>query len=299
MKKQKYIITLVETSTNKAFSTLFGTKNIIFFILAVLLSLAIISYPIQRIIQNVEYNIHLSNLRQENQLLKEALISWDNRMNMVESNIKEIYQRNEHIREIVVQANVNTGYGVGGPSYLSRVNLLNKPEVNQRAEQLQILESRVSSMHTAVRSIEGQMFDRMKEIAHYPSIRPASKGWFTSFFGIRRDPFTGKNTDHPGLDISLPEGTPIYATAGGVVKAVNTSYTRNQGYGKYVMIEHGHGIETLYAHLSEIKVKTGQKVDRWDVIGLSGDTGKSTAPHLHYGVFANGQPQNPLHFILN
>ena len=73
----------------------------------------------------------------------------------------------------------------------------------------------------------------------------------------------------------------------------------NKGYGKYILIDHGYGYETLYAHLSKIYVEEGQMVKRWDLIGLTGNTGKSTAPHLHYGVLVHGEPKNPFHFILH
>ena len=112
---------------------------------------------------------------------------------------------------------------------------------------------------------------------------------------MKNDPFTGYRQMHHGLDIANHRGTPIIATADGRVSSVG----RNSGLGKIVAIDHGYGFRTRYAHLSEIKVKRGQRVKRGDVIGLMGSTGYSTGPHLHYEVIRNGKTVNPIKYILN
>jgi murein DD-endopeptidase MepM/ murein hydrolase activator NlpD len=128
-----------------------------------------------------------------------------------------------------------------------------------------------------------------------PSIRPCDIGWISSRFGMRRDPFTGKQAFHRGLDFSLPVGTPVRATADGVVTAVE----KQRGLGRLVKIDHGGGVETLYGHLQEAKVKHGEHVVRGQVIALSGSSGRSTAPHLHYEVRLGGRAVNPLSYILD
>lgn len=133
-----------------------------------------------------------------------------------------------------------------------------------------------------------------ENLKHIPSIPPVS-GRFSSGFGIRRDPFTGGIEFHKGIDISAPKGTPIIATADGVVEKATWN---SGGYGNHVVINHGNGIKTLYAHMSKVLVRKGQKVRRGQVIGLVGSTGKSVAPHVHYEVYLNGNPVNPLRYIL-
>jgi len=118
-------------------------------------------------------------------------------------------------------------------------------------------------------------------------------GKITSGFGMRIDPFNGRWAFHSGVDIKGRVGMPIRATAFGVVKRIGYS----RGYGKYVVIYHGKGFSTLYAHLSRIKVRKGQKVKRGDVVGLMGNTGRSTGPHLHYEVRLGKKPINPLRFM--
>ncbi|WP_192401661.1 peptidoglycan DD-metalloendopeptidase family protein [Thermoanaerobacterium thermosaccharolyticum] len=115
----------------------------------------------------------------------------------------------------------------------------------------------------------------------------------TSPFGGRTDPVKGTNEYHTGVDFGVPLGTEIKAAADGVVVQAGT----NGGYGNSVSIEHGGGMETLYGHLSKVLVSVGQKVKQGDIIGLSGSTGKSTGPHLHFEVRKNGQPVNPMTYL--
>jgi murein DD-endopeptidase MepM/ murein hydrolase activator NlpD len=127
-----------------------------------------------------------------------------------------------------------------------------------------------------------------------PSIWP-TKGWISSNFGYRTSPFTGKREFHKGLDISGPSGTPVYAPANGKVSFTGT----DGGYGLCIVLNHGNGITTRYAHLNRTGVKVGQNVSRGEMIGLMGNTGRSTGPHLHYEVRLNGVFVNPERFILN
>ncbi|HEY9880555.1 MAG TPA: M23 family metallopeptidase [Leptolyngbyaceae cyanobacterium] len=116
----------------------------------------------------------------------------------------------------------------------------------------------------------------------------------SSQFGLRRNPFGGGNYEmHEGLDFKGPIGRGVYATADGAVVKVLT----DKGYGKYIVIDHDYGYETLYAHLSEFKVEVGDKVERGDLIGYLGNTGRSSGPHLHYGIYRNGQPVNPRYYL--
>ncbi len=150
---------------------------------------------------------------------------------------------------------------------------------------LQTLESRLSTVRKGVERQE-------KLAAATPSIWPA-KGWLTSSFGGRSDPFTGGSAFHQGLDISASKGQAVYATADGRVES-----TGFQGeYGNLIVVAHDFGITTRYGHLSGFNVKAGQTVHRGDVIGYVGSTGRSTGPHLHYEILANGKLLNPLQLL--
>jgi len=122
-----------------------------------------------------------------------------------------------------------------------------------------------------------------------PSIWPVA-GWLTSSFGTRTDPFTGDSDFHPGLDISADYGQPVLATGDAVVESAGP----NGSYGNMVVLDHQFGIVTKYGHLSRIAVQPGQEVNRGDVIGYVGSTGRSTAAHLHYEIWMNGKLTNPM-----
>lgn len=116
-----------------------------------------------------------------------------------------------------------------------------------------------------------------------------TKGWLTSYFGMRKSPFTGRRVMHEGLDIAANVGTPVIATADGIVARVGYS----PSYGKEVVIDHGYGYRTIFGHSSKILVKPGQRVRRGDKVALVGNTGRSTGPHLHYELRMNGVPIDP------
>ena len=127
-----------------------------------------------------------------------------------------------------------------------------------------------------------------------PSDKPVKTAAFTSGYGIRSDPFRGGAAMHAGIDLSGPVGTPIYATANGVV---TTAGYNSGGYGNLVKIDHGRGIETRYGHLASMSVRPGDRVTRGQQIGRMGSTGRSTGSHLHYEVRIDGRAVNPVPFM--
>ncbi|KTW16162.1 M23 family metallopeptidase [Sphingomonas sanguinis] len=138
-----------------------------------------------------------------------------------------------------------------------------------------------------------KMDARPNGVIAIPSVHPVEKLQFTSNFGIRTDPFRGTAAMHAGVDIPGPVGTPIYATADGIVDHASWQ----GGYGNMVEINHGKGIATRYGHLSKILVADGARVTRGQLIALMGSTGRSTGPHLHYEVRMDGHAVNPVPFL--
>jgi murein DD-endopeptidase MepM/ murein hydrolase activator NlpD len=127
-----------------------------------------------------------------------------------------------------------------------------------------------------------------------PSDKPVKTAAFTSGFGVRSDPFQFRAAMHAGIDLAGPVGTPIYATADGIVESAGWN---SGGYGNLIKIDHGKGIETRYGHLSKVEVKAGQHVKRGEEIARMGSTGRSTGSHLHYEVRIAGKPVNPIPFM--
>ncbi len=177
----------------------------------------------------------------------------------------------------------------GGPAAIA------PPELMLAAAQRQL--PVLSAVLTAdVRpALEATLEAEADQQAAFPDGKPvAGEAKVSSEFGLRSNPFGGSRYEvHEGIDFAGPVGRPILATADGTV--VKADYER--GYGNHVEIDHGYQYETLYAHLSRMTVKMGDQVQRGDIIGYLGNTGRSSGPHLHYGIYRNGQAVNPRYFL--
>ncbi len=152
----------------------------------------------------------------------------------------------------------------------------------------------VSDLTERSRELERFYQDQSVLLASTPSVWPV-RGYLSASFGNRLDPFTGQPDFHPAIDVSAPLGTKVTAPADGVVLSVGPK----GAYGNAIVVDHQYGIVTRYGHLSGFAVKPGQRIKRGDILGYVGQTGRATAPHLHYEVWVRDQAQNPIHFILD
>jgi hypothetical protein len=169
----------------------------------------------------------------------------------------------------------------------------NKLTINNVNKKLTELKDQSSVIDQKIAEIFAQSKDKIRFVNATPNRMPF-EGWITSEFGMRKHPIFGGMRMHYGLDIAGPIGTPVHATAEGrVVWAGGRS-----GYGNLVILDHGYGVSTLYAHLSAIDVKLGDVVPRGDLIGKVGSTGSSTGPHCHYEVQVDGIPTDPTAYIV-
>jgi murein DD-endopeptidase MepM/ murein hydrolase activator NlpD len=142
--------------------------------------------------------------------------------------------------------------------------------------------------------IDQKLLDRKMFLASTPTLMP-TRGWITSYYGPRISPYSGRLKMHEGLDLGAKPGTPIFAPADGIVIYSGTK----PGFGNTLSIDHGYGLETIYAHARSLKVKKGKYLKRGDLIAEVGNTGYSTGPHLHYEIRINGIPIDPLFYILD
>lgn len=262
--------------------------------------------------------------------LRQTTARLENRELYIASQLEEIQHQRRQIQEFAKEINVlksklialngfekkiriianieKTGatenlFGVGGsiPEDLdTRIPLKDKHNSLMRDmhEQIQQLNNATISQQQEFESLLKSLEDQQNLLASTPAIRPVSrsvKSWVTSRFGYRKSPFTGRREFHRGFDISSRQGTPILATADGVVTFVG----KKGLLGTTVIIDHGHGVVTRYGHCSKILKKRGERVKRWETIALMGNTGRSTGPHVHYEVRLNGVPVNPEKYILN
>lgn len=162
------------------------------------------------------------------------------------------------------------------------------------AQRIEIASQDSQVLERKVMQLWENLSERQNFIRATPSVRP-TRGWFSSRFGIRADPFTGRPTMHSGLDLASRYGAPVTATADGIVTFVGYQ----NGYGNIVAIDHGYGIQTRYAHNSRVYVQVGDQIRRYDVIAAVGSSGRSTGAHVHYEVRVRGVAVDPINYILD
>lgn len=233
----------------------------------------------------------LRRLRHENDALVAKTREYEQRHGQLQTRLHEL-------EGIVTKLGVMAGIekvlpdarlgGVGGLMNLETVSPSLEPAAFDGAEKT------VADLQTRSRQLETFFADQRVLLASTPSVWPV-RGYLSAGFGQRPDPFTGQRDFHSGIDISTPTGTKVLAPADGVV----VSCAARGGYGNALILDHGFGVVTRYAHLDGFNVRPGQRVRRGDVVGFVGNTGRSTAPHLHYEVWVRDQAQNPIHFILD
>ena len=246
-----------------------------------------------------------SRLQQENHALETAVAGLEGKVSNLREEIDSVYEAGNMMAAAINLPPLDSetfAAGVGGRGHLEFANAeVSAPPASERSEVGSMGDDLSQMLRQARIQRQGFMAmldtlsDRETVRGRIPSIRPVDTGWLSSRFGFRNDPFTTKQTFHRGLDFSIPVGTPVRVTGDGVVKAVQ----QQRGFGRVVKIDHGDGIVTVYAHLDEALVKKGALVSRGEVIARSGNSGRSSAPHLHYEIRVGGRPVNPLSYILD
>lgn len=238
----------------------------------------------------------LSEVRTENAELIGEMSRMNDQISDLKKKMSLLAQRGEMLRILADLERPDLAVqpaGIGGPAQAQGQEALSlSPRAAEFMEKAQIdIDELLRDAEIELASFEeiGRNLQRKKEVLdHTPSIVPAT-GYFSSGFGFRRDPFTGRIHRHQGIDIANRVGTPVYAAADGIV--VYRGYSRAMG--NMIVIDHKYDYRTYYGHLSKFHVQKGQHVRRWDKIGEMGNTGRSTGPHLHYGVKYEGKYKNP------
>ena len=240
----------------------------------------------------------IDRLRAENDRLMERYEKLRINLAEIDSRYQDLVNKEQTLRlafDLPEIPSEERQLGIGGPISPAIARMSAQERIAYKTEQEVDRLLRLSSFELEkYQEVEESLHDVKDRLAHTPTIWP-SKGWSSRGFGMKHDPFTGYRQMHRGIDIANHHGTPIIASADGKVKSITSS----SGLGKLISLDHGYGLTTLYGHLSEVKVKRGQRVKRGDVIALMGNTGWSTGPHLHYEVRLNGRPVNPQKYILN
>ena len=275
-------------------------------IVAVLVCTTYIIYDYQRLRETVSdtkrLQHRLSSKSEEITNQRKQIQQFAGEINTLKSKLLVLNEFETKIRiiaNIEKSKNQESLFGVGGaiPADLdASVPLTEKHnslirEMHEKTKQIEVATVKQADSFD---SLLNYLEDQVTLLAATPAVRPV-RGWKTSGFGYRKSPFTGLREFHKGLDIATRQGTPIVATADGIV-----SFAGNKGLlGRIITIDHGHGMITRYGHAYKILKKTGEPVKRGEKIALVGSTGRSTGPHLHYEVLLNGIRVNPEKYIIN
>lgn len=243
-------------------------------------------------------------LQQQNEALKENYLVLDERARKLQGRMKDLEERDNDIYRAIFEANP-----IPDSSRLIELEQQREMKLVMALDRFELEESIVSTLQNLERrmAFQDKSYEQIAEfiknkeqlLASTPAIQPVSNSDLkrvASGFGYRIDPIYKTPRFHAGLDFTAPQGTPIYSTANGVAKIAGNA---GNGYGNYVVINHGYGYETVYGHMYRVKVRVGERVQRGDIIGYVGSTGKSTGPHCHYEVHKNGQRIDPVYFFYN
>ena len=240
----------------------------------------------------------------ENQSLRQEISSFNKDLNLILEVLGDIQLRDDNIYRAIFETDPYPDYkrqlGTGGNSikYKKYENMEYGDLVIEISKKIELIEKKLASQSKSFDEVFDLTKEKQKMIKSIPSIQPVSNRDLTriaSGFGLRMHPIYKIIKMHKGMDFTAPIGTEIYATGDGVVEKVGWV----GGYGKTIMINHGFGYKTRYAHCSKYNCRKGQKVKRGDLIGFVGNTGQSSGPHLHYEVFKNNRQINPVNFFFN
>lgn len=240
-------------------------------------------------------------LKGEVDVYKEELARLNNDMDLVNKVLNDIEKRDEDLYRVALYADEFPKelrvMGTGGSEKYSYLDGYSNSELLKKtSERMDLLEQRLQGQSLSFKELLELAKNKEKMLASIPAIQPVSNKnlrEMASGFGYRIDPIYKTRRMHTGMDFTARIGTSVYATGDGVVESLEVS---GWGYGRCIVINHGYGYKTRYAHLSAFKVKRGQKIKRGELIGLVGNTGKSTGPHLHYEVEKGGKKVNPVHY---
>jgi murein DD-endopeptidase MepM/ murein hydrolase activator NlpD len=241
--------------------------------------------------------IQLERTEDQNRRYADKVVEIDERLKQLEKRDNDVYRSIFEASPIPDSARAKQ---IENKKELQKVAKMDNQELTDGLyKTLNIIYNRVMHQEKSYEEIEHMVLNKEKLLASTPAIQPVSNkdlNRLSSGFSYRIDPIYKTVKFHAGLDFSAPQGTPIYATADGVVRVAGNL---GNGYGKHVIINHGYQYSTLYGHMYRIKVRVGQSIKRGEVIGYVGNTGKSTGPHVHYEVMKGGRHLDPIYFFYN
>jgi murein DD-endopeptidase MepM/ murein hydrolase activator NlpD len=263
----------------------------------VILSCLLANLLLSLLVSQFFLNYRVTTLKANEKALTGQLQTMSGRLDDAEKNLASLAQTDDFLRLLANLPAISRDVrevGVGGGSE-DLPDYSQNPAVSSTLWTLDKVEREIQLQMSSFQEINARLLANQEVLDHTPSLRPVEGGYISSGFGYRRDPFTGRTSMHPGVDIPQKSGTPVFATATGQVVYADRYYS----YGKLVMIDHDNGYQTVYGHLHTIDVKIGEYVQKGQQVGTVGATGRATAPHLHYEIRIAGKPVDPLDYFFD
>ena len=303
MRKSKYIydpLTLAYKKVERTWKHILRDTSL--FLLASALLGVLFFFVIQLVIDSPKEK----SLKRE---LDEVLLTYeqlDERLNKLMLVVGNMEKRDDEIYRVIFESEPPpaeirlSGLAGGALRYESIQDLSNGVLLEKTSRKVDELTKRIAIQSESLDELASLANNKEALLDALPAIRPVKDQpgtRFSSGFGYRIHPIYKVRKKHPGVDFSAKKGTPIYASADGIV--ISNDVFGGRGFGKHITISHGFGYHTLYAHMDKAIKKRGQRVKRGDLIGYIGNTGRSTAPHLHYEVIKNGRRVNPINYFFN
>lgn len=240
-------------------------------------------------------------LQAENEALRKQLIATQSTIKNLDQEVDDLAKvDNKMYRSILGMETISLDErkgGVGGADMYKKFDIYSEETskiLKKTAQNLETLEQSVSIQKSSFEDIKAEYNQNKKKMTHLPAIKP-TRGGIISGFGKRYHPILKYRRQHDGLDFQARTGSKIFATGGGVVKHASRKGT----FGRLLIIDHGYGYETYYAHLSSFakNIRPGMRVKRGQLVAYSGNSGMSTGPHLHYELHKDGEAVNPINFL--
>jgi murein DD-endopeptidase MepM/ murein hydrolase activator NlpD len=291
MKGKRLTLTVIPETGGRAYTI--GLPHSALLVLVLVSAVSLLAFAVL-VKMGVEKAMNASAVRmqsEENRIIMERIEDFNSEIASISAKVETLKTLGKHVRELsnikhipddALTDQVDGGGGWRGESE------------DVVSERLDMLVRETSSARGSFEELLSSLSGQERLLRHTPSIRPAA-GWLISGYGYTKNPFTGRTEMHKGVDIAAVEGTPICATADGVVSFVGNK----PGYGLTVIIDHGANISTWYGHCSIAKVNPGQGVKRGMVIASIGKTGQAIGPHVQYEVRVSGEPVDPEDFFLD
>ncbi len=300
-RKEKYIFNTHTLSYEKA---VVGWGTRIFRVFGFIISTLIFSLVISTIYYKFFDSPKEKILKAELSEMKDQYYVLGQDVDKLSSVLGDLHYRDGNIYRVMFEADpISDDEWQAGSGGVNKYRFLEKYDngdlIKDIAVKVDKLKKQMVIQSKSYDQIADMVKNQTKMLASIPSIQPVPNKkleHMASGYGYRIDPIYKITEFHKGMDFTAPIGTEVHVTGDGVVETVNYSF---EGYGNEIVVNHGYGYRTRYAHLSKFNVKPGQKVVRGDVIGRIGSTGKSTGPHLHYEVMKNGNVLNPVYFYYN